>query len=197
MSGVSVAKKNGGQTSAIFANDTRWQPNSQILHRRDRSNSRVTETARPSGVPPSAARPSGVLWTPLERPRFDKRCGRMNADFKDIGQPTTCTTWRHRCLKSIGSPCSSCWPAVETLKQCGELNMHGNWQIADSQRSEDQREHMGHWEKMQYTHRLNIKGKNNGIRVNVCLHRSSLFKFHQFPHCRSRTRSRTSRKSVI
>ena len=61
MSGVSVAKKNGGQTSAIFANDTRWRPNSQILHRRDRSNSRVTETARPSGVPPSAARPSGVL----------------------------------------------------------------------------------------------------------------------------------------
>ena len=52
MSGVSVAKKNGGQTSAIFANDTRWRPNSQILHRRDRSNSRVTETARPSGVPP-------------------------------------------------------------------------------------------------------------------------------------------------
>ena len=50
MSGVSVAKKNGGQTSAIFANDTRWRPNSQILHRRDRSNSRVTETARPSGV---------------------------------------------------------------------------------------------------------------------------------------------------
>ena len=63
MSGVSVAKKNGGQTSAIFANDTRWRPNSQILHRRDRSNSRVTETARPSGVPPSAARPSGVLWS--------------------------------------------------------------------------------------------------------------------------------------
>ena len=62
MSGVSVAKKNGGQTSAIFANDTRWRPNSQILHRRDRSNSRVTETARPSGVPPLAARPSGVLW---------------------------------------------------------------------------------------------------------------------------------------
>ena len=61
MSGVSVAKKNGGQTSAIFANDTRWRPNSQILHRRDRSNSRVTETARPLGVPPSAARPSGVL----------------------------------------------------------------------------------------------------------------------------------------
>ena len=61
MSGVSVAKKNGGQTSAIFANDTRWRPNSQILHMRDRSNSRVTETARPSGVPPSAARPSGVL----------------------------------------------------------------------------------------------------------------------------------------
>ena len=54
-------KKNGGQTSAIFANDTRWRPNSQILHRRGRSNSRVTETARPSGVPPSAARPSGVL----------------------------------------------------------------------------------------------------------------------------------------
>ena len=50
MSGVSVAKKNGGQSSAIFANDTRWRPNSQILHRRDRSNSRVTETARPSGV---------------------------------------------------------------------------------------------------------------------------------------------------
>ena len=50
MSGVSVAKKNGGQTSAIFANDTRWRPNSQILHRRDRSNSRVTETARPSGM---------------------------------------------------------------------------------------------------------------------------------------------------
>ena len=50
MSGVSVAKKNGGQTSAIFANDTRWRPNSQILHRRDRSHSRVTETARPSGV---------------------------------------------------------------------------------------------------------------------------------------------------
>ena len=50
MSGVSVAKKNGDQTSAIFANDTRWRPNSQILHRRDRSNSRVTETARPSGV---------------------------------------------------------------------------------------------------------------------------------------------------
>ena len=50
MSGVSVAKKNGGLTSAIFANDTRWRPNSQILHRRDRSNSRVTETARPSGV---------------------------------------------------------------------------------------------------------------------------------------------------
>ena len=50
MSGVSVAKKNGGQTSAIFANDTRWRPNSQILHRRDRSNSRVTETARPLGV---------------------------------------------------------------------------------------------------------------------------------------------------
>ena len=63
MSGVSVAKKNGGQTSAIFANDTRWRPNSQILHRRDRSNLRVTETARPSGVPPSAARPSGVLLT--------------------------------------------------------------------------------------------------------------------------------------
>ena len=62
MSGVSVAQKNGGQTSAIFANDTRWRPNSQTLHRRDRSNSRVTETARPSGVPPSAARPSGVLW---------------------------------------------------------------------------------------------------------------------------------------
>ena len=61
MSGVSVAKKNGGQTSAIFANDTRWRPNSQILHRGDRSNSRVTETARPSGVPPSAARPSGML----------------------------------------------------------------------------------------------------------------------------------------
>ena len=56
MSGVSVAKKNGGQTSAIFANDTRWRPNSQILHRRDRSNSRVTETARPSGVPPHALR---------------------------------------------------------------------------------------------------------------------------------------------
>ena len=50
MSGVSVAKKNGGQTSAIFANDTRWRPNSQILHRGDRSNSRVTETARPSGA---------------------------------------------------------------------------------------------------------------------------------------------------
>ena len=50
MSGVSVVKTNGGQTSAIFANDTRWRPNSQILHRRDRSNSRVTETARPSGV---------------------------------------------------------------------------------------------------------------------------------------------------
>ena len=50
MSGISVAKKNGGQTSAIFANDTRWRPNSQILHRRDRSNLRVTETARPSGV---------------------------------------------------------------------------------------------------------------------------------------------------
>ena len=50
MSGVSVAKKNGGQTSAIFANDTRWRPNSQILHRRDRSNSRVSETARPSGA---------------------------------------------------------------------------------------------------------------------------------------------------
>ena len=49
MSGVSVAKKNGGQTSAIFANDTRWRPNSQILYRRDGSNSRVTETARPSG----------------------------------------------------------------------------------------------------------------------------------------------------
>ena len=61
MLGVSVANKNGGQTSAIFANDTRWRPNSQILHRRDRSNLRVTETARPSGVLPSAARPSGVL----------------------------------------------------------------------------------------------------------------------------------------
>ena len=42
--------KNGSQTSAIIANDTRWRPNSQMLHRRDRSNSRVTETARPSGV---------------------------------------------------------------------------------------------------------------------------------------------------
>ena len=63
MSGVSVAKKNGGQTSAIFANDIRWRPNSQILHRRDRSNSRVTETARPSGVllihPPLTTATSG------------------------------------------------------------------------------------------------------------------------------------------
>ena len=80
MSGVSVAKKNGGQTSAIFANDTRWRPNSQILHRRDRSNSRVTETARPSGVPPSAARPSGVLL--LQWLYFNHEpCKDQNCDF--------------------------------------------------------------------------------------------------------------------
>ena len=61
MSGVSVTKKNGGQTSVIFANDTRWRPNSQILHRRDRSNSRVTETARPSGVLSSRAMTSQTV----------------------------------------------------------------------------------------------------------------------------------------
>ena len=61
MSGVSVAKKNGDQTSAIFANDTRWWPNSQILHRRDRSNSYVTETARPSGVLSCIPRATGCF----------------------------------------------------------------------------------------------------------------------------------------
>ena len=66
MSGVSVAKKNGGQTSAIFANDTRWRPNSQILHRRDRSNSRVTETARPAGVLLSGPTWSGRDQTGLQ-----------------------------------------------------------------------------------------------------------------------------------